>query len=55
MYIASSPGPLRGGERAWYTLNAPIKFIVKFIGYCQYVAKYAEKLVELRVRSSLEC
>ena len=36
--LALSPGPLRGGERAWYTLNAhastlSIKFAVKLYGY----------------------
>ena len=51
---------LRGGERAWYTLNAhaptfSVKFAVKLIGYfCQHVAKYTEKLCGLRIRSSLE-
>ena len=58
--VASSPGPLRGGERARYTLNAhaptfSVKFAVKLIGYfCQHVAKYTEKLCGLRIRSSLE-
>ena len=58
--LASSPGPLRGGERPWYTLNvhAPtfsVKFAVKLIRYfCQHVAKYTEKLCGLRIWSSLE-
>ena len=58
--LTSSPGPLRGGERAWYTLNAhaptfSVKFAVKLIGYCcQHMVEYTEKLGGLRIRSSLE-
>ena len=43
--LALSPGPLRGGEMAWYTLNvhAPtfsVKFAIKLNGYfSRYVAK----------------
>ena len=54
------PGPLRGGERAWYTLNAhaptfSVKFAVKLTRYFwQHVAKYTEKLGGLRIRSSLQ-
>ena len=52
-----SSGPLRGRERAWYTLNVhastlSIKFAVKVHGYHYHeVAKYTKKM---GIRSSLE-
>ena len=59
-HVVLSPGPLRGGKRAWYTLNVhttifSVKFTVKLIRYiCQHMVEYIEKLSGLRIRNSLE-
>ena len=57
--LASSPSPLRGGERAWvHTVCACVdilrKFAVKYSGYRRrHVAKFTEKRGDPRIQSML--
>ena len=57
--LASSPGPLSGGERAWvHTVSTCVdilrKFTVKYTGYRRHhVAKFTEKRSNPRIRSVL--
>ena len=54
--LASSPGPLSGGERGTLLARVDIlrKFTVKYTGYRrQHVAKFTEKRSNPRIRSVL--